>query len=286
MSKMLSRSGPSENMNTTEMPCKVCRGTSLSFGNAHVLGKYLVQYFRCSHCGFIQTEEPYWLGEAYSDAISKTDLGLVGRNVSLAGLVKLLIVGMFDYRGKFLDYGGGYGMFVRLLRDAGLDFYLYDQYCPNLFAKGFALEGAEAAVDASFELVTAFEVFEHLVDPMSDIEQMRQYAPSILFTTTLVPTPPPAPGKWWYYGLEHGQHVALYSYETLAFIAERLGVSLLSDRQGFHLLSPKPVSRWLFKALLNRWSRQFLKVLLNRKLAGRSLQAADYEKLGGVPITA
>jgi hypothetical protein len=260
------------------MPCKVCEKTALAFGNGKVLGRHLVQYFRCDHCGFIQTEQPYWLEEAYCEAITKTDIGLVGRNVSLAGLVKLIIAGMFDSQAKFLDYGGGYGMFARLMRDAGLDFYLYDQYCQNLFAKGFALEGPE---NESFELVTAFEVFEHLVDPMRDIERMRQFSPSILFTTTLVPTPAPLPGEWWYYGLEHGQHVALYSYETLSFIAEHFGVSLVSDRKCFHLLTPKPVPRWLFKALLNRWSRQLVKGLLNRKLAGRSLLAADYEKLGG-----
>ena len=283
MSERLSMSNPSGNLNTAEMPCKVCRATAISFGKAHVLDKYLVQYFRCDRCGFIQTEEPYWLTEAYSEAITKSDLGLIGRNVSLAGLVKLLIVGMFDYHSKFLDYGGGYGMFVRLMRDAGLDFYLYDQYCPNLFGKGFAVEAAEATVNESFELVTAFEVFEHLVDPMRDIERMRQFSPSILFTTTLVPTPPPAPGEWWYYGLEHGQHVALYSYETLSIIAKHFDVNLVSDRKYFHLLTPKPVPRWLFKALLNRWGRLCLKGLLSRKLAGRSLLAADYEKLGGYP---
>jgi hypothetical protein len=265
------------------MNCKICGAKSAELGTAVVLSKHRVQYFRCDHCGFIQTEQPYWLEEAYSEAITKTDIGLVGRNVSLAGLSKLLIAGTFDNRGKFLDYGGGYGMFVRLMRDAGLDFYLYDQYCPNLFAKGFAVESADAFVNESFELVTAFEVFEHLVDPMRDIERMRQFSPSILFTTTLVPTPPPPLGQWWYYGLEHGQHVALYSYETLTFIAERLGVSLLSDRQCFHLFTPKEVPRWLFKALFNRWGRAFLKLFLNRKLAGRSLLAADYEKLGGLP---
>jgi hypothetical protein len=129
--------------------------------------------------------------------------------------------------------------------------------------------------------VTAFEVFEHLVDPMREIERMRQFSPNILFTTTLVPSPPPAPGRWWYYGLEHGQHVALYSYETLSFIAQRFRATLLSDRQYFHLLTPKPVRRWLFKAVLNRWSRALLRPVLHRKLAGRSLQPADFEKLSG-----
>src|SRR5688572_15218026 len=123
------------------MHCKICAGTSEPFAVATVLEKHQVQYFVCSHCGFVQTEEPYWLEEAYSEAITRADIGLVGRNVLGSEQVKLLILAFFNDRGKFLDYGGGYGMFVRLMRDAGLNFYLYDQYCENLFAKGFDVEG-------------------------------------------------------------------------------------------------------------------------------------------------
>jgi hypothetical protein len=229
----------------------------------------------------VQTEEPFWLAEAYSQAITKTDIGLVGRNVSLSGLTKSLILAFFDHRAKFLDYGGGYGMFVRLMRDAGLDFYLYDAHCENLFAEGFDLEDS---ADGSFELLTAFEVFEHLVDPMAEIERMRQFSPSILLTTTLVASPPPPLGEWWYYALEHGQHVALYSHRTLEFIARRWDLHLLSDGQSLHLLTPKKIAPWLFRALLNPYGRLIATQWLGRRLRGRSLLSSDYEKIAGRPL--
>jgi hypothetical protein len=50
---------------------------------------------------------------------------------------------------------GGYGMFVRLMRDGGFDFHREDPLCDNLFAQGFDRQD-----DGTFELVTAFEVFE------------------------------------------------------------------------------------------------------------------------------
>ncbi len=50
-------------------------------------------------------------------------------------------------------------MFVRLMRDNGFDFYRSDRQCENLFAKGFE---ASLDVSPSYELLTAFEVFEHL----------------------------------------------------------------------------------------------------------------------------
>jgi hypothetical protein len=243
---------------------------------ATVLEKHQVQYYVCSHCGFVQTEEPYWLEEAYSEAITRADIGLVGRNVLGSEQVKLLILAFFNDRGKFLDYGGGYGMFVRLMRDAGLNFYLYDQYCENLFAKGFEVDGPG---DGSFELVTAFEVFEHLVDPIKEIDRMREFSPSILFSTNLVTSPPPPLGQWWYYVVEHGQHVSLYTKRSLQVLAERFGMNLCSDGLTLHLLTPRGISQRAFRAMFNRYVRIVARKWLMRRLRGRSLLSGDYEMI-------
>lgn len=53
----------------------------------------------------MQNETPYWLDEAYSDAINHSDIGLVCRNISLTKSVKSVIFGMFDSNAKFVDYG-------------------------------------------------------------------------------------------------------------------------------------------------------------------------------------
>jgi hypothetical protein len=44
---------------------------------------------------------------------------------------------MFDANNRFIDYGGGYGLFVRLMRDAGFDYYWFDKFCDNVLSKGF-----------------------------------------------------------------------------------------------------------------------------------------------------
>ena len=59
------------------MNCKICNTPSVEFVTKQVLTKYNVKYYRCSSCQFIQTEEPYWLDEAYNKAITKLDIGLV-----------------------------------------------------------------------------------------------------------------------------------------------------------------------------------------------------------------
>ncbi|MDM9385348.1 hypothetical protein QUB80_32355 [Chlorogloeopsis sp. ULAP01] len=39
-------------------------------------------YYFCEESGLLKTEKPYWLDEAYQEAIADTDTGLVRRNIS------------------------------------------------------------------------------------------------------------------------------------------------------------------------------------------------------------
>src|SRR5688500_8616559 len=119
-----------------QMKCSICNKESNPLFRAIVLGKHDVHYFSCSMFGFVQTESPYWLTEAYERPISITDIGLVGRNVSFSRFLTKLISFFIDGDGTFLDYGGGNGMLVRLMRDRGFDFRWHDKYAENLFANG------------------------------------------------------------------------------------------------------------------------------------------------------
>lgn len=256
------------------MPCKICQSVAAEFANAKILNKYDITYFRCSACGFIQTETPYWLDDAYSRAITHSDIGLVSRNLYTAKITQSLILTFYDANQKFLDYGGGYGLFVRMLRDRGFDFYRYDLFCENIFAQSFD------AVDdglTSYELVTAFEVFEHLVEPLYDIKQMLKYSRNILFTTTLVPNGPPKPDEWWYYGLEHGQHTSFYTYSSLVKLSKHLGLHLYSDRNSVHLLTQKKLNPSFFRLVLHSKVASFL----NFSLRKPSLIPTDYKKITG-----
>ena len=92
--------------------------------------------------------------------------------------MKTLIHFFFDAKARFIDYGGGYGPFVRRMRDLGYNFYWTDRYCQNLFAKGFV---ADARFSRKFELLTAVEVFEHLVDPWEEIQAMARLCDNIFY---------------------------------------------------------------------------------------------------------
>lgn len=254
------------------MNCKICSSTSQPFAHGVVLQKHRVSYFKCKNCGFVQTEEPYWLNEAYSEAINLSDVGLVSRNIRFAKIAKALIAAFFNSDGRFIDYGAGYGLFVRMMRDLGYDFCWHDRYCENLFAKGF--ESAQVGAD-HFELLTAFELFEHFTTPQKDIAEMLKLSRNILFSTELLPAAMPKPGDWWYYGLEHGQHISLFTHKSLSILAEQYDLNFYSNGTSVHLFTDKRISSLIFKLFTHYKLALLLDIVVNK----RSLVQDDYASL-------
>jgi hypothetical protein len=215
------------------MKCKICESEVQNFSRTTVLNKYEIDYFQCQNCGFVQTEEPYWLEEAYSSPITKSDYGLVARNIAFARLTASVIINIFDHKAKFLDYGSGYGLLVRLMRDMGIDFWGYDKYCQSIFADEVLSEPEEEG----YELVTAFEVFEHFVNPIQDINKIFHFSKNILFSTELLPPNNPKPTEWGYYVPHEGQHISIYTVNSLAEIAQKFNLNFYTNGTFIHLLT-------------------------------------------------
>ena len=162
------------------------------------------------------------------------------------------------------------------MRDLGYDFYRYDTYCKNLFANFF--DYSDLAPGQKFEVLTAFEVFEHLNDPMKEIEKMLSFSDNIIFSTELQPNYPVTPENWWYIVPETGQHISLYSYESLLKIAETFGLKVYSYNS-FHFLSKG--KKMNFKEIFeeSRSARAFRKVkslLLGNNEEEKSLLQKDF----------
>ena len=103
----------------------------------------------------MQTEKPYWLEEAYSTPIAAEDTGILKRNYDNRIIASAVIEGFFNAGAQFLDYGGGWGILTRLMRDDGYDFYLMDKYSENLFARGFDyLQGSETNLSQLLKLLS------------------------------------------------------------------------------------------------------------------------------------
>ncbi len=260
-------------------PCRVCGELTVPIFQARILDKLTATYFRCPGCGLIQTEPPYWLAEAYGQAISIQDVGLVRRNLELAAKLRNILLAHFDAGGRFLDYAGGYGLMVRLMRDEGFDFHRHDPLCANIFAQGFdipELKGLAGQMDRGFEAITAFELLEHLEEPTATVHRLLEHTDTLLFSTRLQPDPPPrGVDDWWYFWPQTGQHVTFYTLPALRVMAEKTGTNLHSDGTALHLLtrrdfSDNPLARpkgilASLERLLGRWQRSLGKRMFPMK---------------------
>jgi hypothetical protein len=210
-----------------------------------ILNKYSVQYFRCRQCGFIQTEQPFWLEEAYSSAIACQDVGIMQRNLINREVTSAVLNLLYPGMPKAVDFGAGHGVLVRLMRDRGFNFFWSDLHAKNDYARGF-----ECPEGATFDFLTAFEVLEHLVDPIPELSRLMSLSDNVFVSTCTVPQPTPALSEWWYFLPASGQHISFYTVESLQLLATRFGRSLLSAGP-YHLFSKKPKSSLLYKMATN-----------------------------------
>lgn len=183
----------------------------------------------------MQTEQPYWLNEAYAQSINLEDTGIMVRNQMCAERFAPVLFSLFGPSGRFVDFAGGYGLFTRMMRDCGFDFYWHDAYTENLVARGFEYRAADT-VDA----VTSFESFEHFVDPLHELRKLLALGGAVFFSTDLAPSPTPRPDQWWYYGQSHGQHIAFYRVETLRRLASMTESMCVTNGSNFHGIIHSP----------------------------------------------
>ena len=228
------------------MNCRLCNSLiGNPFSEAELLG-HKIKYFECAQCKYVQTEEPFWLDEAYASSINKSDTGIMARNLSNVRLVLATLTLMRKRTEKVVDYAGGHGFLVRLLRDKGIDALWSDPYSENLVARGFEYQKE----NESALLVTAFEAFEHFIRPVDEMGKLLSVSSNILLTTTLVPDPTPTPSDWWYYGLDHGQHIGFFRVNTLEHLAKEFHLNLISDGKSTHFFSKEQYSNNIWKSLI------------------------------------
>jgi 2-polyprenyl-3-methyl-5-hydroxy-6-metoxy-1,4-benzoquinol methylase len=194
--------------------------------------------------------------------------------MELSKITAVLINTFFNAKKNFIDFAGGYGMLVRMMRDFGYSFFRQDKYCENTFAKYFDVTDQK---EIQFELLTAFEVFEHLENPLNDIDEMLGYSNNILFSTILQPHDQVNPSNWWYISPEIGQHIALYHQHTLENIAKQKGLNFYTNGKNLHLFTKRKINSYLFKLISNKKVANLIFNLTHKE--SNSLTQLDYNFL-------
>ncbi len=228
------------------VPCKVCGAPSPLFGvvDFHkscieaqgkrlAMSGYPIYYRQCPQCAFtFTTAFDFWDWEAYRTHIYNDDYIVVDPDfVELrpVGNAHLIANSFPDAKSsiQILDYGGGNGVLAQRLRDAGFSASTYDPY-----------SGFNELPTERFELVTCFEVLEHVSTPDKTIATMvslLKHPGAILFSTLVQPKEFAAIGlNWWYAGPRNG-HISLYSTQALALLFKPHRMKVASFNDNLHL---------------------------------------------------
>ena len=229
--------------------CPVCYGTCslldvVDFNKSceEARGKFLglagvpVYYTLCGNCGFCFTPEiAAWKLEKFEEKIYNEEYILVDPDyieirpkVNAANLISMF--GDHARSIKHLDYGGGSGLLASLLKKSNWQSVSYDPFVDR-----------NVSIDqlGKFDLITAFEVFEHVPDVQRLMSNLRSLlAPNgvVLFSTLLSDGNIQVNQRisWWYASPRNG-HISLFSRESLAILAKNYRFNFGSFTEGFHV---------------------------------------------------
>jgi len=91
----------------------------------------------------------------------------------------------------------------------------------------------------------AFEVFEHIEDPLrflQEVFQLYECRTMIFSTETFYGGIPPK--DWWYYGFESGQHITFYQQRTLALLAKSVGCRYYKINSNLRMITDLDIPKW------------------------------------------
>lgn len=229
--------------------CPVCGGSSplldvVDFNKScmEANGEFLeisgtpVYYSLCNNCGFCFAPELLsWSMEQfkehiYNDTYVRVDPDYIETRPRQNSENLINSFGNRAYGIKHLDYGGGNGHLSRLLNESNWKSTSYDP---------FTNTEADINTIGKFDLITAFEVFEHVSDVkqlMSNLKTLLAAKGIILFSTLLTDGNIQKNSRinWWYASPRNG-HISLFSRSSLTLLAKQYGLNFGSFSAGFHI---------------------------------------------------
>jgi SAM-dependent methyltransferase len=194
-----------------------------------------IYYAHCVDCGFCFAPEfSAWPPEeftarVYNDEYTRVDPDYIETRPRTNAASLLSIFSNLSGTIRHLDYGGGNALLVKILRESNWNSISYDP----LVDRNISIDSL-----GKFDLITAFEVFEHVPDVQKLVSDLRLLlAPNglVLFSTLLSDGQIHAKQRlnWWYASPRNG-HISLFSRKSLSILAQSCHWNFGSFDVGFH----------------------------------------------------
>lgn len=236
-----------------------------------ILSKYDAKLLKCNSCLSYLFENPVWLEEAHQKAISNLDVGIVERNLFFKNL--LLSALPIGNDKKYLDYGAGTGLLVRMLRDRGLEFNYQDLFAQPTFPVNFSNE--RSSLSNKYYAITLFEVFEHIGDPKQVFALLGSQSDILIFSTELSSNVTMSP-EYWYIQPLSGQHINFVTYIGLEKLGKALEFKLYSNNKNLHCYYRGKLPKRVKFAISKPKVAWVLGILIDLKQRKKSLVESDY----------
>ena len=196
----------------------------------------LIDYFRCDRCGFCFAPDfADWRLEDFEARIYNKEYVLVDPDyleTRPRENARSLLATFGDRASaiRHLDYGGGNGLLSKILSDAGWCSQSYDPFVDR---------DVRPSQLGQFDLITAYEVFEHVPDVNRLVRELALLLPPdgiVLFSTLLSDEDVHAGQRltWWYAAPRNG-HISLFSRTSLALLGASEGFRCGSSSRNLHV---------------------------------------------------
>ncbi len=197
---------------------------------------------RCNACGFMYQNpqpDPGWILSAYQDVVdTRYDDEREGRLHTFRR--ELEQIGRLTQPGRLLDIGSHIGVFVEVARDMG---WQADGVEPSRWAADLACSRGLSvtcgtlddldAPPASYDLITLWDVIEHLPDPATELRRLHALLrPGGLLAVSTMDVDAPVArllGRHWPWYMQ--MHLFYFSRRTLTQLVERAGYEMVEVRR-------------------------------------------------------